>query len=185
VGNTPTVVDGQSRSPDNLPYLVRQNRDSAKFHSIEAAVAVKVLPPLTLSANGSYTRAEQRRKDLTQPGEPEITEPLSRIPPLNGVVRATYEYSELLFLETAGRWALQQTRLSAADRLDNRICPEAPDCRGTPGYFAVYLRAATRLTRHFSAAVTLQNLFNTTYRNHGSGIEEPGRSVMVSVESSL
>jgi outer membrane receptor protein involved in Fe transport len=185
VGNTPTVVDGQPRSPDNLPYLVKQNRDSAKFHSVEAAFTVKALPKLTLAAHASYTYAQQRRKDLTQPGEPEITEPLSRIPPLNGLVRAIYEYSELLFFEAAGRWALQQTRLSAADRLDNRICPEAPDCRGTPGYFAVHLRAGTRLSKHFSAAITLQNLFDTTYRNHGSGVDEPGRSVVVGVEGSL
>jgi outer membrane receptor protein involved in Fe transport len=184
-GNAPTAVDGQTRNPDNLPYLVRQNRDSAAIHAVEAAVAVKVLPQLTLGANGTYTHAKQRRKDLSVLGEPEITEPLSRIPPPNGLVRATYEHSELFFLEAATRWALEQTRLSAADRLDIRICPEAPDCRETPGYVAVHLRAGVRVTKHFSAAITLQNLFDATYRNHGSGVDEPGRSVSLGVEGSL
>jgi outer membrane receptor protein involved in Fe transport len=185
VGTVPTSLAGETMNPDGLPYLARQNRDRAWIHSLEAAVAVQALPELTLASHATWTRTQQRRNDLTQPGEPLILEPLSRTPPLNGLVRATYTPLEPLFLEAVARWALAQPELSAADRLDVRTCAEVPDCNGTPGFVTLYLRAGFQWSSRLRVSGTLQNLLDATYRTHGSGVEEPGRSLVLALEATL
>ncbi|MCI0572617.1 MAG: TonB-dependent receptor, partial [Myxococcaceae bacterium] len=185
VGNNLAALDGETHTPDGLPYLTRQNREVARIHSLEAAASVRVLPSLTLSGHATWTHTRQRRADLTQPGVPFVTEPLARTPPLNGLLRATWEPTDTVFAEAGLRWALAQEELSAYDREDPRICSEAPGCTGTPGWSAVQLRGGWRISRHFSAALTLQNLLDATYRSHGSGVDEPGRSAILSLEASL
>ncbi|MCY1022188.1 TonB-dependent receptor plug domain-containing protein [Pyxidicoccus sp. MSG2] len=185
VGNVPTLLDGQELNPDGLPYLTRQNRERAVIHALEAAVSVKVLPSVTLATHATYTHTQQKRRDLTAEGEPLILEPLSRTPPLNGLVRATWEPGEVLFLEGSARWALAQDDFSAADLLDIRTCAEVPDCARTPGFIVFSARAGAKLGKRLSAALTLQNLFDATYRTHGSGVDEPGRSAVLALEASL
>ncbi|HLL54129.1 MAG TPA: TonB-dependent receptor [Myxococcaceae bacterium] len=185
VGNVPYSIDGQTRTPDNIPYLVRQNRDRADIHSLEAAVSVRPIPQLVLASHATWTHTRQRRRDLLAPGEAFITEPLSRTPPLNGVVRATYEPTESTFVEGAMRWAARADQISAADRLDIRICAEAPRCTGTPGFVMVNARGGVRLGKRLSVALTLQNLFDASFRTHGSGVDEAGRSAVLSLEASL
>jgi hemoglobin/transferrin/lactoferrin receptor protein len=184
VGNVPALVDGQPRTPDGVPYLIRQNRERAWVQSLEAALTYRVLPRLTLATHGMWTHTRQRRRDLTVEGQPLIEEPLSRTPPLNGLVRATWEPRDFLFFEGVARWALAQEAFSAADRLDVRTCAEVPDCARTPGFRVFHLRAGARLGR-LSASLTLQNLLDATYRTHGSGVDEPGRSAVFSLEASL
>ncbi|WP_224244054.1 TonB-dependent receptor [Hyalangium gracile] len=185
VGNVPTALDGATENPDGLPYLARQNRDRAQLHALEAAVAFQVLPRLSLATHATWTYTQQRRKDLTLPGEPLILEPLSRTPPLNGLVRATYTPLDSLFFEAVARWATAQRELSAADRLDVRTCAEVPDCNGTPGFVAFHLRGGVQWGPRLRVSGTLQNLLNATYRTHGSGVEEAGRSFVLAVEAAL
>lgn len=185
VGNVPTLLDGERLNPDGVPYLTRQNRERADIHALEASVSVKVLPSLTLATHATYTHTRQKRRDLTAEGEPLILEPLSRTPPLNGLVRATWEPGEIFFLEGVTRWALAQDDFSAADLLDIRTCAEVPDCARTPGFVVFHARAGAKLGKRLSAALMLQNLFDATYRTHGSGVDEPGRSAVLSLEASL
>jgi hypothetical protein len=114
-----------------------------------------------------------------------VTEPLSRTPPVNGVVKTTLELGEKSYLEVAVRWALAQQRLSEGDRGDVRICAEAPGCEGTPGFTVVYLRGGSRIAPWLLVTATLQNAGNVLYRHHASGVDEPGISGVLSLEVSL
>lgn len=185
VGNVPTSVAGETLSPDGIPYLTRQNREQATLHAVDGSVEVKPIPDLSLFASGSMVISRQVRRDLLAPGEPLITEPLARQPPVNGTVRARYLILPNVFAEGVLRWALAQTAISSADRLDNRICFEAPSCNGTPGYAAVHLRAGASIGSNLNTSISVLNLFDATYRVHGSGVDEPGRSVAASVEVKL
>ena len=185
VGNVPTSVAGETLTPDGVPYLTRLNREQATLHAVDGSVEVKPIPDLSLFASGSMVVSTQVRRDLLAPGEPLIAEPLSRQPPINGTVRARYSILPNVFAEGVVRWALAQTAISSSDRLDNRICFEAPSCNGTPGYVAVHLRASAWIAPHLNLSVAALNLFDATYRVHGSGVDEPGRSVTASVEVKL
>jgi iron complex outermembrane receptor protein/hemoglobin/transferrin/lactoferrin receptor protein len=180
----PTTLDGQTETPDGLRYLKKQNADSAQLHSVELSGQVRPVRQVQLAAHAAYTYTRQQRLDPLNPEADAVIEPMSKSPPLFGMVRATYEPLDFLFVEGLMQWAAAQRRLSENDREDVRICAEAPGCEGTPGWAAFHLRAGARW-RSLAGSVTLQNLFDKTYRYHASGVDMPGRSVVVAVEGSL
>ena len=101
-------------------------------------------------------------------------EPVRRIPPLNGRLGLEYR-SQGWYVRPEGWFATKQDRLAAGDLSDNRI-PKG----GTPGWVIVNFLAGYEAT-HFSVNAVAQNLTNTDYRTHGSGINGVGRSVWLTV----
>ena len=180
----PTEFNGEQDTPDGLRYLARTNADNAQVHAVELSGQVKPVRSLTLLAQAAWVFSSQKRLDPLNPEAPPQTEPFNKTPPLNGLVRATWEPVDFAFVEGVFQWATKQERLSAADREDIRMCPESPDCQGTPGWAAVHLRAGARW-RWFTTTLELRNLTDASYRFHASGVDAPGRSVTLALEGSL
>lgn len=104
--------------------------------------------------------------------------PMSRMHPLMGEVGVRFQTPEKRFwAECAVRMADRQERYALAEETDNRFPPN-----GTPGYATVHLRGGARLTDTTDLALALENLFDKAYRIHGSGINEPGRNLIVTVQ---
>lgn len=101
-------------------------------------------------------------------------EPMRRIPPLMGLVGIVWqreENSAELFVRAAN----DQRRLSADDIADSRIDPG-----GTPGWSDWNLRGS-RGFGPLRLSVTLGNIFDHAYKEHGSGVYNPGRHIVVSL----
>lgn len=111
-------------------------------------------------------------------GEQELAsgarEPMSKIPPLNGSARVKWTAPNGPWVEYGLRWATAQDRLSARDLRDTRIPPG-----GTPGYTAHGVRAGVDLGPDLTLTAGVDNLANALYRDHGSGVDNPGRHVWV------
>jgi hemoglobin/transferrin/lactoferrin receptor protein len=180
----PGALNGETHTPDGLAYLARTNADHAQVHAVELSGQVRPVRSVTLLAQAAWVLSSQKRLDPLRPEAPAETEPYSKSPPLNGLVRATWEPVDFAFVEGVLQWAAKQERLSAADREDIRICPESPDCQGTPGWAAVHLRAGASW-RWFTATLELRNLTDASYRAHASGVDAPGRSVTLALEGRL
>ncbi|QRO02149.1 TonB-dependent receptor [Archangium violaceum] len=180
----PGALNGETHTPDGLAYLVRTNADHAQVHAVELSGQVRPVRSVTLLARAAWVLSSQKRLDPLRPEAPAETESYSKSPPLNGLVRATWEPVDFAFVEGVLQWAAKQERLSAADREDIRICPESPDCQGTPGWAAVHLRAGASW-RWFTATLELRNLTDASYRAHASGVDAPGRSVTLALEGRL
>ncbi|MFN0064191.1 MAG: TonB-dependent receptor domain-containing protein, partial [Myxococcaceae bacterium] len=103
--------------------------------------------------------------------------PLSRVPPLNGTVELDWSRAGFS-LGGALRWAGLQNRLALSDFSDARI-----PAGGTPGYAVADLRASYRWGRRLALSAVLENLLDAPYRAHGSSVNGPGRSVVVSIET--
>lgn len=110
-----------------------------------------------------YTYGEQRAAD----GE---TLPMSKIPPLGGSARLRWSTRTGPWVEYGIRWAAAQARLGDRDLRDSRIAPG-----GTPGFFLHGVRAGVRVGREIAVSAGLENLNDTLYREHASGIDAPGR----------
>lgn len=100
-----------------------------------------------------------------------VREPLSRLMPLTGSVALRYQqrHSPLWFgarVTAAGRAG----RLNSGDRDDTSRFPPA----GTPSYVVLLLNAGWQATENLEFFVTLDNVTDTDYRVHGSGVNEPG-----------
>jgi hemoglobin/transferrin/lactoferrin receptor protein len=108
--------------------------------------------------------------------------PLSRVMPAtaNLGIRWT-ELSRKYWSELGATFAAAQRRLSPGDESDTQRIPPG----GTPGYSVVYLRAGWSLTKHLSVSASLDNVTDKNYRIHGSGLNEPGRNLVLAADVRL
>lgn len=104
---------------------------------------------------------------------------LSRIMPFTGQAGVRWnEPTSSLWVELVGDAAAKADRLNADDQRDTQRIPPG----GTPGYAVFGLRGGTSITSGLDLTIALENLFDEDYRIHGSGVNEPGRNLMVSAE---
>ncbi len=97
-------------------------------------------------------------------------EPLRRIPPVNGQAGLQYQKKNI----RAGfiyDFAASQHRLAQGDKDDNRI-PKG----GTPGFQLLNVYSGIEY-KTMVLRLYLNNIFNSDYRTHGSGINGMGRSI--------
>ncbi len=144
--------------------------DPAVILGFEGSVRLRVRQSFEFLANVSYAWGEAKNTFVYQ--MPVL--PLSRIPPLHGVVEARWLGPRGVYVAGVFRWALDQTRLAFQDLTDARI-PSG----GTPGYGVVDLRFGVRVSRHLRINGVIENLLDTAWRVHGSSINGPGRGVLV------
>ncbi|MCU0645699.1 MAG: TonB-dependent receptor, partial [bacterium] len=104
-------------------------------------------------------------------------EPLSRIPPLMGMAAVQFSVTKKLAIETYFRAATKQDRLSSRDKDDNRI-----PIGGTPGWKTLNFRCTWEIRPQLKLNVALENIFDETYKEHGSGVYSPGRNLVVGMK---
>ncbi|MEL7588959.1 MAG: TonB-dependent receptor [Prolixibacteraceae bacterium] len=150
---------------DGQRVYKKENMARSMLHGVEFESTVKLNSCLSLLNNLCWTHGENTEKG----------EPMRRIPPLNGKLALQYAKSKL-FGETEFLFAAKQDRLSNGDIDDHRI-PRG----GTPGWEVVNLKLGYSLEK-VSVNAGLQNMFNTAYRVHGSGVDAYGRSWWMSLQ---
>ncbi len=165
IGTIPDPLD-----PDSMiAVLQRRNLGQAEVHGFELAGEYLFTPQWSFYGNFWTTYGQ----DLTG------NEPLSRIPPKQGIVglrRRSPRHRS--WFELYAWIAQRQDRLSERDRRDSRI-PEG----GTPGYATLNARAGWHLWEHHRVSLGIENIFNEAYRVHGSGVDGPGISGHIGYEA--
>ena len=91
---------------------------------------------------------------------------------MNGRIGLTWEPWEQWRIEPYADFAASQDRLSPRDSEDPRIDPA-----GTAGWATLNLLASWQATETVTLGLKLQNLGDRNYREHGSGIDAPGRNL--------
>lgn len=97
-----------------------------------------------------------------------------RVPPLSGRLGWVQQLNEVLKLDLNALYATRQDRLSPRDLTDPRVNPE-----GTAGWNTWNARLAWEFAPASSLALHLDNIADRRYREHGSGLDEMGRSASV------
>ena len=156
-------------TPGGRDVTQSANAASANLYGFEAAFSASLADHVVLTGDVAYVRGEQRTVGST-------AEPADRIPPLQGSLRIEYEARPDLLIAAWLRYADRQNRLSARDVGDPRINPA-----GTPGWSALGARVGWQPGPNWELSATLENLLDTGYRLHGSGIDATGRNFVVSV----
>ncbi len=155
---------------DDGALIVRSaNIDSARLRGAEAMAEYRPLDNWRLRAVVNHTRGKLRT--------PQGAEPADRIPPLNGELslrwQGTERWGAWLSLGAAGR----QNRLSSRDRSDPRIDPD-----GTAGWARWSAGVAWQATTDLGLRLSLDNLGDRAYREHGSGLDAAGRGLWLELD---
>jgi hemoglobin/transferrin/lactoferrin receptor protein len=104
--------------------------------------------------------------------------PLSRAMPFTGHAGIRHELRSNLWVETALSHAEKADRLSSGDRADTQRIPPG----GTPGYTVLHLRGGWEPVKNTTLSLALENVTDENYRIHGSGLNEPGRNLILALE---
>jgi hemoglobin/transferrin/lactoferrin receptor protein len=153
-----------TRDSGDLAIWKRKNIGQAHVQGVEAESLFTLSESLTWTSNASWTRADNH-VDKT---------PLTRIPPLQGTSRLTWQTHAGWWVEAAAQAALAQRRLAPADKSDPRIGPS-----GTPGFAVLHLRAGLQRGPLSGLAVAWENITDRRYKFHGSGFYRPGSNFAV------
>jgi len=148
----------------------RQNISRARMIGIELESIMTLAPGWTWTHTTTWTRGTDSTLGV----------PLTRIPPLNGYSRITWQANRKVWLEAAALAGSSQHRLAPADITDARIGPG-----GTGGYGVMHLRAGFSRTILSGLSIALENVTNKRYRFHGSGIDRPGRNLVIGYTRTL
>lgn len=154
---------------DGQPVFTRDNVGRAFIRGIEAECAFDLGRGFSALGNAAWTVGREESSD----------QPFRRIPPLGGAAGLRYEEpgQNRYWASLSSEWALSQTRLNDNDIADIRIGPG-----GTGSYAVYHLRGGWWITASSHVFAGVENLLNHDYRVHGSGIDGPGRSLILAYE---
>lgn len=109
---------------------------------------------------------------------PLVAEPLDRLMPARLYLGSRWQPAQSDFwLEALLSAAERQNKLSTRDQADTDRIPFG----GTPGYTTLTLRGGWKVSDSLRLSLSLENVLDENYRIHGSGLNEPGRNLILSL----
>jgi hemoglobin/transferrin/lactoferrin receptor protein len=163
-----SVLTGET-TPGGRAVTQSRNATRLVLRGVEAGLRGELRDGLELHASATYTRGQERYESQEYPAD--------RIPPWFGKLGAAWRASERIELEGYAYYATRQDRLSPRDAADPRIDP-----RGTGGWASWNARVGYRASERLELSLRIENIFDKRYREHGSGLEEPGFNAILAVE---
>ena len=160
-----TRVRSGTDSISGYPVYRKENVEKATIRGIEASLKYQAMRHLFVQANIAWQYGKNETK----------SEPMRRIPPVNGRIMASYIKSHW-HADAEWLYAGKQDRLAQGDKDDNRI-----PTGGTPQWSVLNIYGGYSWS-FADLNLGAQNLLNEDYRTHGSGINGVGRSLWVSVK---
>ena len=160
--------------------VTKKNASEMKVDGIEAQVTYQVLPQVLLFADGMIIDGEADAYPAAN--SPKVREPIDLLMPTSWRVGARWTApQQRLRLEALVEHADEQDQLSSRDLADTQRIPPG----GTPGYTVFGLRSEWQASPHLTLSLAVDNLTDEDYRIHGSGVNEPGRNVIMSLAVTL
>ncbi len=156
--------------------VTKKNAGKGYVRGIEAQVAAQLSPQWQARLSAFWNDGEVDQF----PSSPSVAvrEPLDLLMPATAAAALRWE-------SPARRWMIEGVaslsdradRLSTRDVLDVQRVPPG----GTPGFTFFSLRSRLALTSQIDLALAIDNLTDHEYRIHGSGLNEPGRNFVMSL----
>jgi len=160
--------------------ITKRNGGDGFVHGIEVAASYRFHPQWTAFGNLTWVDGEVDTFPTARPKR--VREPISRLMPVTGEVGLRWDHpSGKLWVEGVANIADRQDNLSTRDRRDTSRIPPG----GTPSYTVFSLRSGWQIKENVKLTVALENLTDEDYRIHGSGQNELGRSLNISLSFSF
>jgi hemoglobin/transferrin/lactoferrin receptor protein len=162
------------RTIDEMQEVTKKNAGAGYVQGMELTLGYWVAEDWQVRLAGSWMEGEVEAYPTSEPER--VKAPLSRVMPLTGQAAVRWQPAgRVWWAEAVVDAAGKADRLSADDRRDTQRIPEG----GTPGYAVLTLRGGLRLARALDLTLALENVTDEDYRIHGSGVNEPGRNLVV------
>ncbi len=181
-GYTTWIEDLIVRAPtgeivDELREVTKKNAGEGYVAGVELILGWQVAEDWHLRLSGSWMEGNVDAYPTSDPVA--VRDSISRLMPLTGQAAVRWQPAgRPYWLEAVVDAAEKATRLSADDARDGQRIPPG----GTPGYAVLTLRGGATVRDDLQLTVALENVADEDYRIHGSGVNEPGRNLVVQAE---
>ncbi|MCE9616559.1 MAG: TonB-dependent receptor [Lentisphaerae bacterium] len=162
---------------DELAEVTKQNSGAGYVQGVEWMEMAKLSASWSTWLSATWmdgevdaypTSADQRERDT-----------ISRLMPPTAQVGVRWQTPNgRYWAETAADMAEKADKLSADDKRDTQRIPPG----GTPGYAVALVRVGTTVLDPLTLALAVENIFDEDYRIHGSGVNEPGRNLILTAD---
>ncbi len=170
-GNTNASGDNQ---------VTKGNVGDGHIQGVELGVAAELLADITVFGNGTYTDGEitnfENNSSTLAKTYPTRLMPLTLQAGLRWEPRTSPVYCETVVIH-----AEKADKLSFSDQRDTSRIPAG----GTPSYTVWHLRGGWYVSDSTTFNVLLENVTDVDYRIHGSGLNRPGRNLIVGFTSTF
>jgi len=162
---------------DDLLEVTKRNAGEGHVQGVELTARVNLSADWQVRAMGTWMEGKAETYPTSEPIR--VEDDLSRVMPLTGRLALRWQPAgKAYWVEGVVDAADKADRLSADDARDTQRIPPG----GTPGYVVGTLRGGVQATDALAVTLALENLADEDYRIHGSGVNEPGRLLVVSAE---
>ncbi|MFH1421221.1 MAG: TonB-dependent receptor, partial [Planctomycetota bacterium] len=178
IRRVPTTYQGQQYADaplNTIRYYGKENFGKSHIEGVDVKTNYKIDKEWSLF--GYFMWMEGKGDDLVNGVK--TTTYLSRMAPTQGKLGIRWtDGSEKYWVETYSIITAKQDKLSPDDESDTSRIPPG----GTPGYVLYNIRSGFKINKNMNVSAAVENISNTDYRIHGSGINGPGRNLVFSFE---
>ena len=168
------------REVDGLLEVTKKNSGDGYVQGVEGSGTLDVVDDWQARLTATWMYGEVDTFPTSSPEEER--DYLSRIMPPTVELAVKWDpRAGRFWAEAVCTAADEADKLSADDQRDTQRIPPG----GTPGYVVVTARAGARVTQQVDLTLALENIFDEDYRIHGSGVNEPGRNLVLTADCSF
>jgi hemoglobin/transferrin/lactoferrin receptor protein len=176
------IEDGIVRVPTGATnaegdvIVTKANVGDGYVWGLEAGASQRVGPSLELFGNATWMEGYQ---DTFPTSDPILArETITRLMPFTVMAGTRWTHpSRGHWVELLFRYAAKADRLNTADERDSSRIPPG----GTPAYMVADLHTGFQVSDDLELLVGIDNLADEDYRIHGSGLNQPGRNLYVTL----
>lgn len=106
---------------------------------------------------------------------------IDRLMPPTGKFGLRWNSTKKYWIEGSCTIAAKADKLSSRDQSDTSRIPPG----GTPGYTVFDIHTGWNFSDYLTASLSIENINNKDYRIHGSGINEPGRNIIIALKTTF
>ena len=162
---------------DEAREVTKRNAGNGYVAGVELTLGYQVAEDWHVRLMGSWMEGEVDAYPTSEPVA--VRDDVSRGMPLTGQAAVRWQPAgEPFWLEAVLDAAEKADRLSADDERDTQRIPPG----GTPGYAVLTLRGGVTVREDVALTLALENVADEDYRIHGSGVNEPGRNLVLQAE---
>ncbi len=176
-----SAIDGMivrtptGRQIDGDYEVTKRNAGDGYIHGVEVDAGYRFLEAYRLFL--TFTWIDGEVDTYPTSSDVLVTEPIDRLMPPTGRTGLRWSRHDL-WIEGAVLAAAKADKLSTRDAGDTSRIPPG----GTPGYVVADLRAGWQAAPGLSLSLAIENVTDEDYRVHGSGVNEPGRNLVLACD---
>ena len=165
------------RTVDELQEVTKKNAGDGYVQGVELTLSYQLASDWHARLMTCWMGGEVDAYPTSDPAQ--VRDYVSRLMPLTGQFVLRWQPAGAAYwAEAVVDVAEKADRLSADDERDTQRIPPG----GTPGYSVLALRGGFTVMDYLQLTVALENITDEDYRIHGSGVNEPGRNLVVQAD---